>query len=195
MSYHPTIWRTCRVLANERRLRCLEVVLRQPGLSVGEIAKQVAIPENQASLCLRALQARGLLSARRRSRWVHYFPSPDPLVPAAAHILAVVSQAILTAKWSADRIIHHLTAYTHPRRLTVLPCLLMKDSLTTPVLARETHISWQALTRHLNKLSERKMIVDNDAAWSLHPDRDFFSETFLQLIAQHADLWVRNTMN
>ena len=188
MSYHPTIWRTCRVLANERRLRCLEVVLRQPGQSVSEIAKQSAVPDDHASLCLRALQARGLISARRQSRWVHYFSSPDPLVPAAAHILAVVSRAILTEKWTTDRIIHNLTAYTHPRRLIVLHCLLMRGSLATPVLARETHISRQALARHLNKLSERKMIVDKDAVWSLHPDRSFFSETFLQLIARHADL-------
>jgi len=161
-------------------------VLRQPGGSVKEIAEQSRIPDDQASLCLRALQARGLLHATRQSRWVHYFPSPDPLVPVAAPILTIVSRAILKENWSTAKLIRTLTAFTHPRRLTVLHYLLLRGPLSFSVLAQGTGISKQALERHLKKLASREMIICSGSEWTLHPDRDFFMETFLTLIAQHS---------
>ncbi|HRU19519.1 MAG TPA: helix-turn-helix transcriptional regulator [Kiritimatiellia bacterium] len=62
-TYHPTLWRTCRVLANARRLACLRVVMGTPNLCVQEIAREVRFGEAQVSLALRALQARGLIAA------------------------------------------------------------------------------------------------------------------------------------
>jgi hypothetical protein len=82
--YHPTLWRTCRALMNERRLACLSVVLANPGLSVGEIARMAEISENQASINLRALQAGDYLRPDatgdgsgmmpRRTRWSNMRP-------------------------------------------------------------------------------------------------------------------------
>jgi len=70
-------------------------VLLHPGETVGDVAVAAGLPQDQASLCLRDLQARGLIHASRESRWVHYFPSPDPLVASATPILAAVSNALL----------------------------------------------------------------------------------------------------
>ena len=182
-SYHPTIWRTCRVLANSRRLRCLAAVLRQPGEAVGAIAASAKLPQDQASLCLRALQARGLLHASRESRWVRYFPWPDPLVPMAAPILAGMSRAVLTERRPVTRIIRCLTAFTHPRRLRVLRCLQQNSPLPFASLARQSRISQPALFRHLKKLEERCLVIESETGWSLNPEHEPLADTFLTLIA------------
>ncbi len=98
---HPTLWRTCRTLANSRRLACLKAVFANPGSSVEAIAEAAHIPHAQASLCLRALQARGLIRAERQSRWVRYSPVPDSSVPSAAPILTALQRAFFhdTTLW------------------------------------------------------------------------------------------------
>ncbi len=184
MSYHPTIWRTCRVLANKRRLACLNAVLKNPGETVGEVAVYAGLPQDQASLCLRALQARGLIHASRESRWVHYFPSPDPLVQSATPILAGVSSALLKERASDTQVIRCLTAFTHPRRLTVLRCLQRCSPLPFSVLASRSGISPTALLRHLTKLAERALVAEGDEGWSLTPTRTALADTFLSLLAR-----------
>lgn len=51
----PTLWRTCRVLANRKRLRLLYDVAHSPdGLTVGEAARRARLPLPVASQYLRA---------------------------------------------------------------------------------------------------------------------------------------------
>lgn len=88
--YHPTVWRTCRALMNERRLRCLAAVLDKPGIAVKEVAVETGLPQNQASMNLRMLQARGLITARRHGKWLRYDPEPDPLVEHANAMLKAI---------------------------------------------------------------------------------------------------------
>ena len=182
-TYHPTIWRTCRVLANKRRLACLKAVLRQPGETVGVIAASAKIPQDQASLCLRALQARGILHASRESRWVRYHPLPDPLVPVAAPILAGMSQTVLNEKLAAPRIIRCLTAFTHPRRLVILRSLQQHGPMSFAELARRSRISSTALFRHLKKLEERGLVKEGEPGWALNLEHERLADTFLALIA------------
>jgi DNA-binding transcriptional ArsR family regulator len=181
MSYHPTLWRTCRALANERRLACLRAVLSTPGATVGEIAAAAGLPEDQASLCLRALQARGLLHSKRVSRWVRYSPTPDPLVPAAAPILEAVSHALRTRRRSSAQLIRLLTAFTHPRRLTILRVLQLKRACAFVALARACDISQTALFRHLTKLRERGLVAEADQRWALAQARDPLADALLAL--------------
>src|SRR5689334_18224413 len=70
----PTLWRTCRVLANRLRLRMLASVVRRPGQTVSMVAKQFNVRVGVASEYLRALEARSLLIARRKGRYVEYEP-------------------------------------------------------------------------------------------------------------------------
>ena len=45
MALHPTLWRTCRVLAGPTRLRLLRRVIARPGLTV----QQLAMPRGSAN--------------------------------------------------------------------------------------------------------------------------------------------------
>ena len=164
----PTLWRTCRVLANEKRLSCLKAVLEQPGRSVGELAERVCISEALASELLRALQARGLIQANRQSRWVYYSPKPDPMVIGVRPLLEALKRALLVEGMSENEMIHTLTAFTHPRRLEILRCLQKAaDDTSVEKLAASTRISLPALYRHLVKLTARGLVSCNEKGWRL----------------------------
>ncbi len=187
-AYHPTLWRTCRALANAKRLACLRVVLSRPAACVGEIAEQLHIPVNQASMCLRAIQARGLIRAYRESRWVRYTPCPDPLVPCSRPLLKALRIALLDERHSEVEIMRTLTGFTHPRRLVLLRHFQMsRASFTVDTLAAATRISLPAIKRHLRKLSARSLVrCRADEEWILAKPQDALSRALLRLL-QTAD--------
>jgi len=188
MNLQPTLWRTCRILANGRRLACLNAVVLHPGESVGEIAARVRMPQDQASLCLRALQARGLLHACRDGRWVRYFPRPDPLVPTAAPLLAAMTRAVVDEKRTVKHLVHCLTAFTHPRRLDILLCLRQSASLAFSKLLRQSGMSSPALVRHLRKLQARGLIIERRDGWTLAPAREPLVDVLLRLLRQKLEV-------
>ena len=183
-SLNPTLWRTCRVLANEKRLLCLKAVLEQPGSSVGDIAERVCISEALASELLRALQARGLIQAKRQSRWVYYSPKPDPLVVDARPLLGALKRALLVEGRSASEMIHALTAFTHPRRLEILRCL-QKAAVDVSMddLAASTRISLPALYRHLVKLTACELVSCDEKGWRLTRCPGRLEKTLLSFLA------------
>ena len=71
-SSQPTLWRTCRVLANRKRLQTLALLIRQPNQTVSAVAERMSLSVPAASQYLRALEARGLLTCRRVGRRVEY---------------------------------------------------------------------------------------------------------------------------
>ena len=46
----PTLWRTCRVIANRTRLQILALLLRQPGQTVSAVAAHLGRPLSLTSL-------------------------------------------------------------------------------------------------------------------------------------------------
>jgi DNA-binding IclR family transcriptional regulator len=154
---------------------------------VSEVADSAKLPPDQASLCLRALQARGLLHSSRVSRWVHYYPSPDPLVPQSAPILEGVSRAVFAGRVSDATLIRCLTAFTHPRRLTILRSLQRSGQMAFTELARAGRMSEAALFRHLKKLSARGVICEAEAKWALSAKPGALAETFLSLLARNPE--------
>ncbi len=182
-TYHPTVWRTCRVLANAGRIRCLKAVLERPSSTVGEIARRARTAEAVASEYLRALQARGLIRAERESRWVRYAPDPDPLVKGSRRLLVALRRALLAEGRSEEEIIRSLTAFTHPRRLDILWCLLRDGQASFERLCARTRISQPALSRHLSKLEARGMISCADRLWRLSRRPERLAKTILSLLA------------
>lgn len=184
--YHPTVWRTCRALMNERRLACLSVVLKSPGLSVGVIAAESGLPENQASINLRALQARGLIVARRDGVHIRYFPEPDPLVNHAATVLEAVRRELKNgAGHKAGRLMGTLRAFTHARRLTILKCLTLRAEATCEEIVSRARISQPAVWRHMETLRSAGLVsVTRNGVWKLVARRNLslVARTLLDVI-------------
>jgi len=168
MPLTPTLWRTCRVLANPLRLRCLQAVLRQPNRFVSALAQETRLPVPVASQYLRDLQARGLISVWRRSRWTFYGDTPDPLVDHAAPLLAAMRKSFADETFSMDQIHHVLQGFTHPRRLAVLRVLVTSSHPSSfAAIGHATGISAPALVRHLHKLEACELVRRVDRDWCL----------------------------
>lgn len=177
---HPTLWRTCRVLASDVRLRLLGEVVANPGLTVGELAAACRTPEAVAAQQLRMLAARGLLRPQRSGRWVHYYAAADPMVWSAAPLLASM-EAALPDRGSFDAIRMALTAFTHPRRIAIVQAL-HDAPMIFEALVRRCGISAPALSRHLAKLKRRGVVgVDAQRRYALCPPQSRLAASLLEL--------------
>lgn len=153
----PTLWRTCRVLANGLRLRILQELIREPDQTVASVAANLKIPPPLTSRYLRALNARGLLEARRSHKWVRYRPSPNKSVSASFPLLKAIKQTFASEKQPIETIYRQVTAFTHPRRVQIVHAL-RGGQLTKASLRISTGISQPALRRHLKKLLDRGFV-------------------------------------
>lgn len=178
----PTLWRTCRVLSGQTRLRLLEALLRRGPGCVEELAKAAGVERTLATVGLRALQARGLLRATRTGRWVRYEFHSDASVRHAGAILQVITGA-LRRKEPLEGIARAATAFTHPRRIIIVQ-VLAKEPATLFHLAARSRISVQALYRHLHKLSRRGLVVSENEVWKLAPPESVTLRALLDIALQ-----------
>jgi len=146
----PSLWRTCRVLSNPARLRVLQTVCQQPGASVCDVQRACHLPQSSASQLLRQLQARGLLKAAPKGRYVRYTPATDPAVGHADAVHAAICSA-LTRHDSAADIRHTLRGMTHTRRLAIIRAL-QRQPMISSMLVSTCRISKPAVHRHLTTL-------------------------------------------
>jgi DNA-binding transcriptional ArsR family regulator len=154
---NPTLWRSCRVLANDLRLRLLALVIERPGLTVSAAASIARVGRPAASLGLRALEARGFLKVRRQGRWVQYSPlTQNDNGPNAALAKAVTAR--LRRNPAAREAIYRLaTALTHPTRIAVVRALAEKRRKLAD-LRHAVALPGRTLLRHLEKLKARGFI-------------------------------------
>lgn len=179
---NPTAWRTFRVLANGFRLELLKAVIEKPGRSVKDYALELELTPNLAGKYLRELQARGVLSARRRGRCLLYSPGPNPTIPFTKPLYNALKKALIGDQVDTTRIIWALTAYTHPRRMIIV-LGLAQTPMTSEDLLKATGISGQALPRHLDKLQRREIVVEGiDDQWHLVKPDGKLSEALLQIV-------------
>jgi ArsR family transcriptional regulator len=153
----PTLWRTCRVLANATRLRVLNEVVKTPDLDVTRLARRLGLSQPQATQHLRLLQSRGLLHVQRRGRHAFYRGTAEPSVVHADPLLAAARAALDREDLIAD-MVRAFTAFTHERRILVYRAL-QAGCKQRGELAVRTGISPPALKRHLRKLSSRGLIA------------------------------------
>ncbi len=179
-SLNPTLWRTCRVLANMKRIELLYTLFEHPDLCVFELAEATDIRPEHASLHLRALSARGLIrQTRRKMRLIcraeanHELDAPPPLLHA---IKQCHSQGM-----AAEKVIRQSTAFTHARRIEIIRAI-PESGLVMDALQQQTHISYPALKRHLKKLEARGFVVvgRNFVQRAIPPDP--LSQALLQII-------------
>jgi DNA-binding transcriptional ArsR family regulator len=161
-SLNPTLWRTCRVIANDARLKLLRILFEEGENSVTMLGRQTALAEPHASLHLRLLSSRGLITPRSVDKWVYYSATPNRAVNHASEILNALEQSFADAEMDNGKIVETATAFTHPRRL-VIARHLQHGALPAGELSSRTKISPRALYRHLAKLATRRIVqFEND---------------------------------
>lgn len=154
----PSLWRTCRVLANKQRLEILVYVMHHESRCVSDVADALGLSESMTSQYLRQLNARGILAASRSGRYVYYSVKPNPDIFESVQLVAALRHAIIRDKTSVDQIFAQVTGFTHSRRIQILQCLA-KHKKTLEEIIQETGISCEALHRHLKKLISRGYVL------------------------------------
>lgn len=157
---HPTLWRTCRVLANEKRLQLLWKLFQSGESSVTSLGDAVGLTEPGASAYLRALNARGLILPRREKTFVYYRVESNPEVAGAPELLEGLKGAY-DAFMPLSHVMKQLTAFTHERRIVIVRTLA-ESSMEESALSIKAGISPQALYRHVRKLRERGYVERAD---------------------------------
>lgn len=167
---HPTLWRTCRVLASTTRLRLLAQLARKQPQSVSELAEQLALTLPVASQALRALESRGLLKARRIRRRVEYRILASDDAGSIADLVFALQKTLRQTMDSTEEIIRLATGFTHPSRIEIYRSL-QAQPLTQEQIQVATRVSFQAMFRHLRKLVSRGYVVaaGNKYQTATHP--------------------------
>jgi len=183
MKLQPTLWRTCRALANRTRLRLLAIVIANPDSPVSAIAEIAKIQTTLASRYLRALNARGMVHARRRGAWVFYSARPDLSLPDSAALLSVFSRTLTVEPETVDHTFRLLTAFTHPRRVAIVR-ELRSGELRQCELRNRLGLSQAAVERHLRKLRTRGFVAVGKHGYRLRRPRDVLARTLLKLASE-----------
>jgi predicted ArsR family transcriptional regulator len=161
----PSLWRTCRALANRRRLEVFQSLLTNSDRTVSAVAETCSISTVSASQSLRTLNARGLLRVGRTGRWVAYHVGHDPAVPETAAILRALCSQLGEGGAGIEATFKELTAFTHPRRIRIVRALAKHGGLPFATLCGVTGISPPALCRHMRKLESRGAVRKRKGAY------------------------------
>jgi len=185
ISLTPTLWRTCRAVANIQRLRLFQSMIDQPPQAMGKIALKCKIPEAICSLYLRHLNARGLCLATRQSRWVFYQLKADPKVRHSEIIMQTLISTLRNADESVyEHVFRDVTAFTHPRRITIVQVLKKYGKAQTPVLCKHCEMSSRAMERQLDKLARRGFVEQKGEFFCLASPSSPLAKTLVKIATE-----------
>jgi len=179
---HPTLWRTCRVLSGQTRLRLLRLVVQEPGLTVTRLAEKANLKLSRASQELRRLQSRGLIQAQRKGGHVFYVPVPDPLVSTSKPLLDAAKSAFAGRPPAEDKVlVATATALSDPRRVAIVTELLggprrfheLQTALQIPAIS---------LHRQLHRLNHLGLAGQAHRIWGLIPNRHPLTRALLRIL-------------
>ena len=154
----PTLWRTCRAIANRTRLQIFGLLLQNPDLTVSAVATRLKLPLPVASEYLRILEARGLLSVQRVGRRVKYRPGPATGEAPTAKLVAALRGTFQLDREPVETVFKLATAFTHPRRIQIFRVLSSAPG-TLEELHAATSIPFRTMHRHLRKLEDRGFVI------------------------------------
>ncbi|MBA4386761.1 MAG: hypothetical protein C0404_02200 [Verrucomicrobia bacterium] len=178
----PTLWRTCRVLANRNRLRILQDILCIPGQNVTAMARKFDMPLSVVCKYLREINARGLIKARRETRFVSYHPIPDASVQQSSVLLQALAASFREQKNPIESIFRTVTAFTHQRRIEILAAI-SSGAKTFSGIRHKTGISTPALVRHLRKLTRHGILqqAEGDEGYAIVDGRSTLQAALLKM--------------
>ncbi len=155
-SLRPTLWRTCRAIANRTRLRLLWKIFQAEGLCVGELALTTGASRENATIQLRALNARGLITSTRWGKKVIYRADANPGVDGAEELLNALRESF-DAKISLDVVFREATAFTHSRRIFLMQTVSFSSGSFDELL-ESSGMSPISLQWNLSKLVARGFV-------------------------------------
>jgi len=157
-SLRPTLWRTCRAIANTTRLRLLWKIFQAEGLCVGELALTTGASRENATLQLRALNARGLITSTRCGKKVIYRAEANPGVDGAEELLEALRESF-NAKIPLSVVFREATAFTHSRRIFLMKTVSLSSGSFDELL-ESSGMSPIALQWNLSKLVARGFVKE-----------------------------------
>lgn len=175
----PSLWRTCRVLANEIRLKLLWKLFQNGECSMSMIADSLGLKESTASTYLRLLNSRGLILCERSRNFVFYRAEANPVVECSVTLFDAL-RGCYDAFMPIKMVRFKVTAFTHPRRIDIVSALKQGGMEVGP-LSVKTQISPPSLYRHLKKLEARGFVMCQGQTVELRETEDNLSETLLKL--------------
>jgi DNA-binding MarR family transcriptional regulator len=159
----------------------LALIHRDPGSSVTEVARKLKLQDSQASLGLRALESRGLLTVKRVNARVRYYPRIAPTGDPLRELTQALSGLLQRENAVAlERIYRLATAFAHPRRIEILG-RVGNSSLEPRQIARACRLSEAALARHLRKLRTRGLLVGTRSRIVLADPTDNLTKALIEL--------------
>ena len=171
-------------MANRDRLNLLRLVAISKGeKGVAELAAEAGLPVPTASLYLRALNARGLISVVRSGPYVYYGTGSDRSLPVAISIQKAFRKLFalkeLPADWT-DRLLPLLRAYSNPRREAIVRIIAMRQPLRYVELHMRSGICETSFLRHLGVLTAAGIVtLDPKGSYSLAKPRNSLAAAFL----------------
>lgn len=175
----PTLWRTCRAIACDSRLKLLWALFREKELCVSDAAGCIGMGDAQASIQLRALNARGLISSRREKMRVYYRPEANAAVDFAPQLLEGL-QTCYVRRMAHETVIRQATAFTHGRRIEIVRAL-DRAPMDWNDLATATGMSDSSLYLHLGKLMDREIVSKEGDRYQLSRPENRFGALLLRV--------------
>jgi hypothetical protein len=155
---NPTLWRTCRMLANARRLGIIHQLIGKDPQTLTQLATACKMSVSACSQYTRQITARGLCREIRNGRFAYFDLYADLSIPYAASLLIAVIASLKHAKRNYKEQIADLTAYTHVSRIRIMRYVVQHGVSETCEMKSALHISKPALFRHINKLIRRNRL-------------------------------------
>jgi len=183
----PTLWRTARALVNADRLKLMRLVANAKGeKGVVELAAEAGLPVPTASIYLRALNARGLISVVRSGAFVYYGTGSDRSLPVASAMQEAFRKLFARRKlpedWS-DRLLPLARAYANPRREEIVRTVGARQPVGYAELYHRVGICETSLLRHLKVLVTAGVVVRrSDGSYSLAPPANSLAAVFLAAV-------------
>jgi len=177
---NPPFWRTCRVIANETRLKLLWKIFGDGTLCVAELGRFVGISEQNASIQLRVLNAGGFIAARWDRIKIIYTAEANPDVDGAVELLVALRECF-DKRISIESVIRTATAFTHPRRIRLVHAL-SEGKLGFGDLKKKTGFSGAALSLHISKLTDRRFVAFYKNLYRLNVPKDSLGMCLLKII-------------
>ena len=180
----PTLWRTARALANSDRLNLMYLVSTAKGTKgVAELAAEANLPVPTASIYLRALNARGLISVVRSGPYVYYGTGSDRSLPVAMSIQdsfrRLFARKSMPTGWTAN-LLPLLRAYSNSRRETIVRLLRNFQPMRYSELRKLSGLSETSFLRHLDILAAAGIVAQDDKdSYVLANPRNSLAAAFL----------------